>query len=113
MTRADLDRTFAALADPTRRGVVDRLRRGPRRASDLADDLGASRPAMSRHLRVLKKSGLITESGMEDDARARVYTLRRVPFSDLSRWVNDVTAFWEDELLAFKTHVERVHGRGK
>ena len=73
----NLDRTFAALSDPTRRGVVDLLRKEPRRASDLADVLGASRPAMSRHLRVLRASGLVeTTDDDTDDADARVAEVR-------------------------------------
>ena len=111
MAKLDLDQTLAALADPTRRGVIDRLRRGPCRASDLADDLEMSRPAMSRHLRVLRKSGLVTETTTDDDARARIYSLRRAPFSQLSSWITDVEAFWNEELLAFKAHVEKKHKR--
>src|SRR2546422_9476098 len=57
--RIDLDRTLTALADPTRRAVVDLLRRSPRRPSEVADALDMSRPAMSRHFRVLLSAGLI------------------------------------------------------
>src|SRR5262245_2340678 len=73
--RADLDRTLSALADPTRRGVVELLRRKPHRASEIAQALATTRPAMSRHLRVLRKAGLVAPDGLEDDARARVYRL--------------------------------------
>ena len=58
----NLDLTFRALADPTRRDVIRVLQKGPRRASDLADALHASRPAMSRHLRVLRTAGLVDAS---------------------------------------------------
>ena len=58
----NLDLTFRALADPTRRDVIRLLRKGPRRASDLADALSASRPAMGRHLRVLRTAGLVDAS---------------------------------------------------
>jgi DNA-binding transcriptional ArsR family regulator len=105
-----LDRTFAALADPTRRGVVDLLRKRPRRAGELAAALGASAPAMSRHLRVLRTSGLVEEDHGGEDARARVYRLRRGPFEGLRRWVEDVEAFWGAELDAFRDHVERTRG---
>lgn len=108
----DLDRTFAALADPTRRGVVDLLRRQPRRAGELADALGASRPAMSRHLKVLRKTGLIEEDdGPGDDARVRVYRLRPERFSELRRWIECVEAFWTAELASFEEHAERTRGR--
>jgi DNA-binding transcriptional ArsR family regulator len=106
-----LDDTFAALADPTRRGVVDLLRKGPRTAGDLAARLDASPPAMSRHLRVLRQTGLVENSGHDDDARLRVYSLRQAPFSALRRWLDDVEAFWALELDAFKVHVERTRGK--
>ena len=102
-----LDGTFAALADGTRRGVIDLLRRGPRRASDLADALGASKPAMSRHLRVLRDSGLV-ETSSEDDARERIYRLRPDPFAQLRRWLDEVEQFWTVQLASFKDHVERT-----
>jgi DNA-binding transcriptional ArsR family regulator len=109
-----LDATFAALADPTRRGVVDLLRRKPRRAGELADAMATSAPAMSRHLRVLRKSGLVVEEGLEDDARVRVYSLRRERFAELRGWLDDVEAFWTEQLGAFKAHAEKTRGaRGR
>jgi DNA-binding transcriptional ArsR family regulator len=107
----DLGRTLAALADPTRRGVVDLLRKRPRRAGDLADAMAMTPPAMSRHLRVLRKSGLVEEESEEDDARVRIYRLRPEPFSALRRWIEEVEAFWRLELDAFKEHAERTRGR--
>jgi DNA-binding transcriptional ArsR family regulator len=104
-----LDSTFAALADPTRRGVIELLRTEPRRASDLAHALDASPPAMSRHLRVLRESGLVEESGVDHDARVRMYTLKRERFDELETWLDDVQAFWTDQLTAFKAHAERKH----
>lgn len=109
---ADLDRTLAALADPTRRGVVDLLRRAPRRASEIAEALDMTRPAMSRHLRVLRKAGLVREDAQDDDARVRVYRLEREPFADLRGWLDEVEAFWADQLQAFKAHAER-RARGR
>jgi DNA-binding transcriptional ArsR family regulator len=103
----DLDRTFEALADASRRGVIDLLRKKPRRAGELADELGLSRPAMSRHLRVLRATGLVEPAGDEADARARVYRLRPEPFSALRAWLDDVERFWTLELAAFKAHAER------
>jgi DNA-binding transcriptional ArsR family regulator len=111
MAASQLDRTLAALADSTRRSVVDLLRRRPRRPGELARALRTSQPAMSRHLRVLRKAGLVEEGDVEDDARVRVYRLRRQPFSALRQWTEEVEAFWGEQLAAFKEHVERV-GRG-
>jgi DNA-binding transcriptional ArsR family regulator len=102
-----LDRTLLALADPTRRGVIELLRKKPHKASDLADELAMTRPAMSRHLRVLRKTGLVTESELENDARVRLYRLEREPFSELRGWLDEVEAFWGDQLTAFKVHAER------
>jgi DNA-binding transcriptional ArsR family regulator len=103
----DVDRTFAALAEPTRRGVIELLRRKPQRASDIAKALRTSRPAMSRHLRVLRKAGLVREDGLEDDARARIYRLEHAPFEQLRGWLEEVEAFWSDQLDAFRAHAER------
>jgi DNA-binding transcriptional ArsR family regulator len=108
-----LDNTFAALADPTRRGVVDLLRKRPRRAGELAEACHMSAPAMSRHLRVLRKSGLVEEDSAEEDARVRVYRLRQEPFSALRGWLDEVEAFWTAELDAFKAHAERTRPKVK
>ena len=86
--------------------MIDLLRKKPRKASDLADALDMTRPAMSRHLRVLRKTGLVSESELEDDARVRVYRLEREPFHELSGWLTEVEAFWGDQLAAFKAHAE-------
>ena len=105
-----VDRTLAALADPTRRRVVDLLGQRPRRAGDLARAAGMSAPAMSRHLRVLRREGLVAEDRDEDDARARIYKLRPEPFGELRDWLAHVERFWTDQLDAFKEHVERTRG---
>jgi DNA-binding transcriptional ArsR family regulator len=110
---AALDQTLGALADPTRRGVIELLRQEPRRASELADRLHMTRPAMSRHLRILRKSGLVSESEPEHDARVRVYRLERAPFAELRGWLSEVEAFWGDQLLAFKQHAEERARRKK
>jgi len=108
--RAELDRVLGALADPTRRGVVDLLRAKPRRAGELADALDMSAPAMSRHLRVLRTRGLVEEQRAEHDARVRVFRLRREPFLALQGWLDEVETFWTEQLDAFKRHAERKVG---
>ena len=102
-----LESTFAALADSNRRAVIDLLRKKPRRAGELAAKLGLSAPAMSRHLRVLRNSGLVEPAGDADDARAKVYSLCPRPFASLRGWLDGVEQFWSLELEAFKTHAEK------
>ena len=109
----DLDRTFAALADPTRRRVVELLRKRPRRAGELAAAFGMSPPAMSRHLRVLRRTSLVEEDSLEEDARVRVYRLRPERFAALRGWLQEVEAFWGEQLGAFKAHAERTRKSGR
>jgi DNA-binding transcriptional ArsR family regulator len=111
MATAALDRTLLALADPTRRGVIDLLRDGPRRAGELASALDMARPAMTRHLRLLRETGLVIEEGVEQDARVRVYRLRREPFAALRGWLDDVEAFWALQLDGFAAQAERTRGK--
>jgi len=108
---ARLDRTLAALADPTRRGAIELLRRKPRRAGELASALAVSAPRMSQHLRILRDSGLIESSSPPRDARARIYRLRAEPLAELSGWLAETEALWTSELAAFKAHVERTRRR--
>jgi DNA-binding transcriptional ArsR family regulator len=102
-----LDRTLSALADPTRRRMVELLRERPHRAGELADAFRVSAPAISRHLRVLRTRGLIEEARVEDDARVRVYRLRRQPFDALTLWLRELESFWSDQLESFGAHVAR------
>ena len=102
-----LDRTLAALADPHRRRTVDLLSRGPRAAGDLARSLDIPPPAMSRHLKTLKQSGLVSESHPAFDARVRIYALESGPMAELATWLRKTEALWIEELAAFKDHVER------
>jgi DNA-binding transcriptional ArsR family regulator len=108
---SDIDRTLAALSDPTRRRVIELLRKRPRRAGELGEALEMTPPAMSRHLRVLRRCGLVEEQHAGDDARVRVYRLRPEPFRALHRWLDDVESFWSRELEAFAKHVERPRPR--
>ena len=111
MRNADLDAGFLALADGNRRAVIDLLKKQPRRAGEIAAALDLTPPALSRHLRVLRQSGLIREEGIEQDARVRIYRLRKRPFDQLRGWLEEVESFWTGELAAFKEHVERTKPR--
>jgi DNA-binding transcriptional ArsR family regulator len=110
-TQERLDGAFAALADPTRRAVVSLLLKNPRRSSDMAEALSTTRPAMSRHLRLLRKADLVEECPYDADARVRMYRLRRVPFAEIRAWLDEVEALWRDQLDAFAAHVEKKHGK--
>jgi len=102
-----LDDTFTALADPTRRAVIQMLSAEPRSPSDIADALALTRPAISRHLRLLRKAGLVQEEIQVEDARIRLYSLKPELFRDVRSWLDEVEAFWTDQLHAFKLHAER------
>lgn len=105
-----VDVALSALAEPTRRHVVELLRVRPHRAGELANAVAMSGPAMSRHLRVLRASGLVEvePDTSARDARLRVYRLRREPFESLSAWLAQIQAVWVDQLNAFKRYVERT-----
>jgi DNA-binding transcriptional ArsR family regulator len=109
----EVDATLSALADPTRRAVIDLLRKTPRRAGDLANLLSVSPPALSRHLRLLRASGLVQEQTQGEDARVRVYSLRPEPFQQLRQWLDEVETFWDLQLGSFKVHAERTRKRAK
>lgn len=102
-----LDDTLTALADPNRRQVVHLLAERPHSAGTLAASVGMTPPAMSRHLRVLRRSGLVQEKSQPDDARVRVYSLRTERLADLKDWLGEVERFWSGQLDAFKDHVEK------
>lgn len=104
---AAVDRTLAALADPYRRRAVDLLAERPRAAGELARALELTPPAMSRHLKALRESGLVEESHPEFDARVRIYALRPEPMIHLLRWLEQSERLWSEQLTAFKAHVER------
>ncbi|HEY4179913.1 MAG TPA: metalloregulator ArsR/SmtB family transcription factor [Kofleriaceae bacterium] len=107
-----LDATLIALADPTRRAVVDLLRHGPRRAGELSDALGMTAPAMSRHLKVLRTTGLVEPAFDDTDARAKIYRLKRERFIELRDWLADVDRFWTNQLANFADYAERTRREG-
>jgi DNA-binding transcriptional ArsR family regulator len=113
LTDPNLDQTLLALADPTRRRVIDLLRKKPQRAGDLATALDISPPRLSRHLRTLRRSGLIEDAGIDHDARVSLYRLKPEPFETLRDWLDQVEAFWTVELASFKTYAERTRRKSR
>jgi DNA-binding transcriptional ArsR family regulator len=103
-----VDRTLAALADPYRRQVVDLLRERPHRAGELAEATRLSFPAMSRHLKMLRKSGLVAEERDEFDSRVRIYRLQPEAMMDLKAWLAQTDALWARQLAAFKAHLQKT-----
>jgi DNA-binding transcriptional ArsR family regulator len=101
-----LDETLTALADPTRRRVVELLGTGPKRAGTLSAAVGVSPPAMSRHLRVLLNAGLVADERLVSDARARMFRLRPESVVVLQAWLDQLKAEWDEQLTSFKQHVE-------
>ena len=93
MTAAPLDRTFAALADPTRRAILERLLAGEATVSELAEPFPVSVQAVSKHLKVLEGAGLITRGR---SAQLRPSHLRAAPLKDASEWLGDYRRFWTD-----------------
>jgi DNA-binding transcriptional ArsR family regulator len=108
MSAPDLDRTLSALADPHRRRVVDLLRERPRRAGELAEATRLSFPAMSRHLKMMRASGLVAEERDGLDSRVRIYRLRPEPMDDLKAWLSRTEEMWVRQLRALKTHVQKT-----
>jgi len=100
-----LDDTLSALADPVRRRAVELLAERPHRAGELAEALGVAAPAMSKHLRVLRRRGIVTESSPDFDARVRIYSLRSGPMADLRSWLATAEEGWAQQLTAFAEHV--------
>jgi DNA-binding transcriptional ArsR family regulator len=107
-SNAALARAFAALADPTRCAVVELLQARPQRASDLAAALQIAPAGLSRHLRLLERSGLVAADAVEHDARVRLYRLEPHAFATLSDWAAAMQQEWGDQLRAFKAHAERT-----
>jgi DNA-binding transcriptional ArsR family regulator len=98
-----LDMAFAALADPTRRTLLERVSHGPRRAGDLARGFRMSRPAVSKHLRVLKEAGLVEA---EKQGREQLYRLSPAGLREVKRSVEEMSRFWDEALASFKAYLE-------
>ena len=95
---------FLAVADPTRRAILDRLRHGSVPAMEIADGFRISRPAVSRHLRVLRRAKLVTE---RKEGRNRIYQLTPNPLHDIDAWIDGYRAFWQKSLTGLKAHLEQ------
>lgn len=94
---------FRSIADPTRRKILDLLRDGEKTVGDLAVDFQISRPAVSKHLRILESAGLVVA---RRHGTARICTLDARPLSAVETWLRDYESFWSDSLRQLKNYVE-------
>ena len=100
--------TFQALADPTRRAVLDLLRRGSQPAGQIAEAFPVSRPAISKHLRLLRRAHLVRE---HREGRHRVYQLNPDPLRAVDSWIEKYRSFWSSSLANLKAFVETEYAR--
>lgn len=105
---ATLDRTFHALADPSRRSIVARLTRGPASVSELAEPLEMSLPAVIQHIDVLRKSGLVAS---EKVGRVRTCRLEPAPMRTVEQWVGERRASWEQRFDRLGGVLEATYGK--
>jgi DNA-binding transcriptional ArsR family regulator len=105
-TTQTLDRTFAALSDPTRRAILARLAQGDASVTELAAPFAMSLPAISKHLRVLEQAGLV-----ERTKDGRIHHLRLVarPLHEAAAWIAHYRQFWEQQLAALAEYLHDVH----
>ncbi len=100
--------TFQALSDPTRRAVLDLLRRGRQPAGQIAEAFPVSRPAISKHLRLLRRAHLVHE---HREGRNRIYQLNPEPLRAVDSWIEQYRSFWSHSLANLKSFVEAEHAR--
>ena len=112
LTKPNLDAAFSALSDSSRREMIRTLLQQPRRAGELAESIDMSPQALSRHLRILRKAGLVSEAGIEGDARVRIYSVHPAAFQPVQQWLAQVEELWRGQLHAFKAYAESAQ-RGR
>ena len=99
--------TLEILADPTRRTIVDRLRSGPRAVGELAQGLAVSRPAVSKHLRLMREAGVVR---MTEDGTRNLYSLDLRAIEQVRTYLD---GFWDDALARFRAEAEKPQKKGK
>jgi DNA-binding transcriptional ArsR family regulator len=96
---------FMAVSDPTRRAILDRLRHGSAPVNELASGFRMSRPAVSKHLRVLRSARLVRE---RREGRNRIYQLEPERIQDVANWAEEYRSFWETKITRLKHHLEQT-----
>jgi DNA-binding transcriptional ArsR family regulator len=110
MTSDHLSTTFAALADPTRRAILARLASGERSVTELAEPFAMSMPAVSKHLRVLERAGLIARGR---DAQWRPCRLEAAPLKEAAEWTGRFRAVWEQRFDRLDTYLQQLKAKEK
>ena len=105
-----LDRVFGALADPTRRRILERLADGEASVTELAEPFDMSLPAISKHLKVLERAGLIARGR---EAQWRPARLEAGPLKEAAEWAQQYRRFWEERYDRLDEYLEKLQGRGK
>jgi len=108
MPAAHLDSTFAALADPTRRAILARLARGEATVTELAEPFAMSLPAISKHLRVLQRAGLISRGR---DAQRRPCKLVAAPLKQVSEWTEHYRHLWDQRFDRLDDYLRELQGK--
>jgi DNA-binding transcriptional ArsR family regulator len=109
MAADHLTTTFAALADPTRRAILARVAGGEISVSELAQPFDMSLPAISKHLKVLERAGLIARGR---DAQRRPCRLKAEPLKEAARWIDEYREHWDQRLDRLEEYLHEVHGKG-
>jgi len=110
MSHERLDATFSALADPTRRAILARLASGEATVNELAAPFDMSLPAISKHLKVLERAGLISRGR---EAQTRPCRLQAVPLREISEWVERYRKFWEESFERLDDYLEVLKAKEK
>lgn len=105
-----LDRVFAALADPTRRAILERLAQGEATVNELVAPFGLSQPTISKHLKVLEHAGLVSRGR---DAQFRPVRLNAAPLAGAARWLGDYRRFWEESFDQLDEYVKDLMQKEK
>jgi DNA-binding transcriptional ArsR family regulator len=104
-----LDRTFGALADPTRRAILARLAKGEASVTELAEPFEISLPAVSKHLKVLERAGLVSRGRERQWRPAR---LRAAPIREVAEWTDRYRRFWDERYDRLDEYLDELQGRG-
>jgi DNA-binding transcriptional ArsR family regulator len=109
-SRQRLDATFAALADPTRRAILARLASGEASVNEIADPFNISQPAISKHLKVLERAGLISRS---QDAQRRPRRIEAQPLAEATEWIGKFREFWEHSYVRLDSLLDVLQAQEK